>query len=147
MKTIVVDASVAIKWFLPEVHAGNAAQLLQKNLQLIAPDLFLAEVGNILWKKNRLKELALETATEILDNFKKLPINIYESEPLLDIAWQIATTYQCAVYDSLYVALAKTEKCLLVTADQTLINILRSTHLSSSLLWIEDLEKLSVFRT
>ncbi|OGT41540.1 MAG: hypothetical protein A3F42_05850 [Gammaproteobacteria bacterium RIFCSPHIGHO2_12_FULL_37_34] len=143
MKTIVVDASVAIKWFIPEIHAIDASRLLQKKLRFIAPDLIFSEVGNILWKKNRSKELTLEIATEILNDFKKLPIDIHESEPLLDAAWQIATTHQCTVYDSLYVALAKIEKCVLVTADQALHHALKTTPLARTLLWIEDIKNIA----
>lgn len=140
MKPIVVDASIVIKWFIPEIHAIHASRLLKKTFQFIAPDLILGEVGNILWKKQRSKELTLETATEILDDFKKLPIDIHESELLLDTAWQIATAYQCTVYDCLYVALAEHEKCLLVTADHSLYNTLSKTNLSSHLLWIENIK-------
>jgi predicted nucleic acid-binding protein len=140
LKTVVVDASVAIKWFIPEIHAIEATHLLHKNLKLLAPDLIFAEVGSILWKKCRLKELTLNIASAILDDFKKLPFDIYESEVLLDAAWQIATTHQCTIYDSLYVALAQTERSLLVTADSALYNTLKKTHLEKVLLWVEDIK-------
>ncbi|HLB41939.1 MAG TPA: type II toxin-antitoxin system VapC family toxin [Gammaproteobacteria bacterium] len=143
MKTIVVDASVAIKWFIPEVHAIAATRLLHKNLQFIAPDLIFAEVGNILWKKYRSKELTLDTANGILNDFKKLPLNSCASEFLLDTAWQIATAHQCTVYDSLYVALAQSERCLLVTADRVLYNTLSTTHLACILLWVEDIKNIN----
>lgn len=142
MKAIVVDASVVIKWFIPEVHTIAAARLLEKKLRLLAPNLIFAEVGNILWKKQRLQELTLDIASAILDDFKRLPFDSYENEFLLDAAWQIATTYKCTVYDSLYVALAQTENCLLVTADKALFNTLNSTSLAKLLLWVEDTNKL-----
>lgn len=140
MKGLVVDASVAIKWFIPEVHAIDASRLLNKNLQFMAPDLIFAEFGNILWKKCRARELTSNVATEILNDFKRLPLNSYEAESLIDLAWEIATTYRCTVYDSLYVALAQSEGSLLVTADRTLCNILKSTHLANLLLWVEDIK-------
>ena len=143
MKAIVVDASVAIKWFIPEIHAIAATRLLHKNLQFIAPDLIFAEVGNILWKKFRLKELTLDIASSILNDFKRLPLNSFESEPLLDTAWQIATTHQCTVYDSLYVALAQTEGCILVTADRVFYNVLSITNLAHTLLWVEDIKNIA----
>jgi predicted nucleic acid-binding protein len=143
LKAIVVDASVAIKWFIPEVHAIFATRLLHTNLHFIAPDLIFAEVGNILWKKYRSKELTLDTASAILDDFKRLPFNSHENESLLDAAWQIAIVHQCTVYDSLYVALAQTEGCLLVTADRTLYNTLCPTHLASLLLWVEDIKNIA----
>lgn len=140
MKAIVVDASVAIKWFIPEIHANFATRLLHKNLQFIAPDLIFAEVGNILWKKYRSKELTLNIASAILNDFKKLPIDSYESEPLLDPAWQIAIAHQCTVYDSLYVALAHMEGCLFVTADRVLYKTLSNTDLAHALLWVENIK-------
>ncbi len=143
MKTIAVDASVAIKWFIPEVHAISATRLLHTNLQFIAPDLIFAEVGNILWKKYRTKELTLDIASTILEDFKRLPFNIYENESLLDAAWKIATEHQCTVYDSLYVALAQTEGCLLVTADRVLHNTFKTTPLTRLLLWVEDIKNIS----
>jgi predicted nucleic acid-binding protein len=44
----VVDASVALKWFLPEVHSDAAARLLREGYRLHAPDLIRAEFGNVL---------------------------------------------------------------------------------------------------
>jgi predicted nucleic acid-binding protein len=139
LKAVVVDASVAIKWFVPKIHAAAAVRLLQDNMKLLVPDLIFAEVGSILWKKCRLKELTLDTASAILNDFTRLPFNSYESESLLDVAWKIATTYQCTVYDSLYVALAQMESCLLATADRALYNTLTTTPLAKVLLWVEDL--------
>ncbi len=141
MKSIVVDASVAIKWFIPEIHAEAAKQVLHNNLKLLAPDLIFAEVGSILWKKCRSKELTLEIATAILEDFKRLPINTIQNGYLLATAWAIATRYRCTIYDGLYVALAKVENCLLVTADRSLYNILETTPLFKHLLWVEDINQ------
>jgi len=143
LKSVVVDASVAIKWFVPEIHAIDAIRLLNTNLNLFVPDLIFAEFGNILWKKCRLKELTIDTASAILDDFKKLPFKNFESEPLLDAAWKIATEYQCTFYESLYLALAQTEGCLLATADRALCNTLRATQAASLLLWVGDLPNIS----
>lgn len=111
-------------------------------MNFLAPDLIFAEFGNILWKKCRSKELTIDVATTIFDDFKKLPFKSFENENLVDAAWQIATEHKCTFYDSLYLALAQTEGCLLVTADRTLCNILRTTQLDSLLLWVEDIKKI-----
>ena len=63
MKTAyVIDASVAVKWFVPEVHSEHALRLLRKKFALLAPELIQAEFGNILWKKCRAGELDGATA-------------------------------------------------------------------------------------
>ncbi len=139
MKKYVVDASVAIKWFIPEIHATAATRLWDNTIQLLVPDLIFAEVGNILWKKQRMQEITPTTALSILSDFKRLPIINYDILPLLHDAWQIAKEYSCSFYDSLYVALALREKSLLVTADQRLINNLVTAPWKQSLLFIEDI--------
>ena len=48
----VVDASVAIKWFVPEIHSDAALRLRGEAYELIAPDLLILEIGNILWKRS-----------------------------------------------------------------------------------------------
>lgn len=140
MKSIVVDASVAIQWFVPEIYHKKAFLLLKNNFNLIAPDLIYAEIGNVLWKKYRSKELSLIEADEILMRFKKIALEIIQSQDLLDIAWKIAVEFQRSFYDSLYVALAQFEDCKLVTADKVLMNALSATHLAEHLLWIEDVK-------
>lgn len=140
MKPIIVDASVAIKWFVPEVHAKAAVRVLDEKFKLLAPDLIFAEFGNILWKKCRLKELTLPIAKAILDDFKRVPLVLRTNENLLNEAWQIATQYNCTVYDSLYVAMAKIEQGILITADKALYQNLKTSELSSHLLWVEDIE-------
>lgn len=54
MKKVVVDASVVVKWFVPEIHSAPAARLLDSDVVLYAPDLIGSEVGNTLRKKVRL---------------------------------------------------------------------------------------------
>lgn len=141
MRKIVVDASVAIKWFIPEVHAKAAIRLLDIPTKFLAPDLIYAEVGNILWKKLRSNELTQDAARGILNDFKKIPFEISESQSLLEVAWQIATQHQRTVYDSLYLAVAFTENCQLATADLALVNALKSTSLNPLLLWVETIPK------
>lgn len=143
MRSIIVDASVAIKWFVPEIHAIAAVGLLDKKIKLLAPDLIFAEVGNILWKKWRLKELTIDIANAILNDFKRVPFEVHEHEGLLNTAWHIATTYNCTVYDSLYVALAEIENGLLVTADSALYKTLKKTSLGKVLLWVEDIKSIT----
>ena len=54
--TAVIDASVAIKWVVPEAGTEEAVELLGRG-GLVAPDLLFAECANILWKKVRNGEL------------------------------------------------------------------------------------------
>jgi predicted nucleic acid-binding protein len=134
----VVDASVAVKWFVPEIHSEHAVRLLRKRVDLMAPELIQAELGNILWKKCRAGEFDGTTGGEILDNFKRSPLVVHPHEPLLKLAWEIAVKYRQTFYDSLYLSLAMAEKTRMVTADRKFFDALTGTAPSPHLLWIED---------
>lgn len=138
MSRYVVDASVAAKWFIPEVHSDAALRLFEGDHSLAVPDLFLAEFGNILWKKVRLGDITRDEGWEILKAIKIVPFDIVSSVPLLDPAFEIAVSLGRTLYDSVYVALAILEGCPLVTADRALCRVIRATPFSRNVQWIEE---------
>ena len=139
MSAYVVDASVAVKWYVPEIHADRAATLLGDDHELHIPDLFLAEFGNILWKKVVRGELTDSEAKSIVQSLWAVPLRRHSSEPLLEAAVETALLTSRTVYDSLYVTLAVSLNCLLVTADEHLWNALHPTALSAHLQHVKDL--------
>lgn len=138
MRRFVVDASVAIKWFVPEVHHEAARRLLREGFELLSPDLVRAEVGNVLWKKWRRGELSAGEAVAVLRDFGRFPLRIRTSEPLMEGAWAVAERFGRSFYDGLYVALAVETESSLVTADSRLYNALREDALAENLLWVEE---------
>ncbi|MGQ0594619.1 MAG: type II toxin-antitoxin system VapC family toxin [Gammaproteobacteria bacterium] len=139
MSRWVVDASVAVKWFLPEVQSAEAVRLLRDDYLLFAPDLIFAEFGNVLWKKWRRKEIEADVARRILEDFRRFPLEVHSSETLLAAAWTIAEELHRTMYDSLYLALAESKGYRLVTADHKLYNSLKDSRLGPMLLRVEDI--------
>lgn len=137
MKKFVVDASVAVKWYVPEIHSEAAARLLDPEIALYAPDLLGPELGNILWKKVRREEIGREDADEILSAFARLPFEIRPSSVLLPAAFELAIALDRTVYDSLYLALALAEDCALVTADAKFHTVLAASRLAGHVRWVE----------
>jgi predicted nucleic acid-binding protein len=134
----VVDASVAVKWLVPEVHSCAARALLRRESVLLAPDLIRAEVGNVLWKRWRRRELDAAEVDAALADFRRFPLEVHSAELLLESAWTIARETGLTVYDSLYVALAVAQTASLVTADRRLFEGLRGGALAAACLWVED---------
>lgn len=118
----VIDASVAIKWVLHEPGREDSLQLLDAYesslLTLIAPVLLLIEVGNVLSKRCRRKEL---TAAQVRDAYRifqlRVPVLIDVREQMSS-AFELSLAHQIPVYDCLYLALAIDRRCDLVTADK-----------------------------
>jgi predicted nucleic acid-binding protein len=117
---VVVDASVAVKWFVPEELSSDARNLLTSEYELLAPDLLWAELGNALWKKHRRGELDQRTAMRLLRDFSRVPIEFHASERWTETALELALRHGVTVYDGLYLALAAGNRCRVVTADRRL---------------------------
>lgn len=137
MNALVVDASIVVKWFLPEAHAAAARRVLTGGRELVAPDLLWAEVGNVLWKKVSRQELTRDTARGILHDVQRFPLQTYDAKTLLDAAWDLANRLKLTVYDGLYLALAVNRDCTLVTADHHLYTAIKSGSLASTVTWVE----------
>ena len=134
MTALVLDASVAAKWFLPragEPLAEEAVALLRRYaegaIQLTVPDLFWAELGNILWKAVRAGRIPEKAATEALTGILGYALPTVGGRELSEDALAIALSTGRTVYDAMYVALAVQRGCTFVTADERLVNSL-ATH-------------------
>lgn len=139
MTHFVVDASVAVKWYLPEAESLQATDLLASGNILSASGLIYPEVANVFWKRVQRGELEPAQARLFLLDFLSSPLSIESSPFLLESAWNIATRYKRSVYDSLYLALADDLGATLVTADRRFYNALHETRLGGRLLWVGDL--------
>ncbi len=104
----------------------------------MAPELLLAEVGNILWKKHRLGELTVDDAGGIMDDLCRMPLQLVQMSPYIENALAIAIQYKRTVYDSIYLALAIHHGSQFVTADTKLVNALVDTQLTNKILHIEN---------
>jgi predicted nucleic acid-binding protein len=125
----VIDASVAAKWVLPdrsETLLDEAEQLLGRyakgQARLVVPDLFWAELGNILWKAVRRGRCTQKAAETGLATMRKRGLPTVPSDTLVEAAFAIAAAFDRTVYDSLYIALAIDCRGQLVTADEKLAN-------------------------
>lgn len=131
MTTVVLDASVAAKWFLPgpgETLRDEALNLLGQythgELRFIVPDLFWPEFGNILWKAVRLGRCSRAAGEGAITAMRDRKLPTFSSQELLHEAFTIATAFGRTVNDALYVALAVVSKAQLITADERLANSL-----------------------
>ena len=138
MNRFVLDASVATKWYVDEEHSAISLQFAATEPAWIVPDLFFAEVGNVLWKKVQRGEIDDVDAIEAVTLLHRLEIKVYEARSLIDSALKLALHFQCTVYDGLYLSAAILEDCPLVTADRKFFKIFSEDVLRKNILWIED---------
>ncbi len=139
MTRVVVDASVAIKWFIPERFSEAAWRLRGPDLRLSVPAFFWLEIGNVLAKKIRRDELTRDEGDYILRELRHLPLQRHADERLLHPAYVLALQTRRSLYDCLYLALAEALDGSLVTADRKFYSALMKEEQGRRLLWVEDI--------
>ncbi|MEM0482953.1 MAG: type II toxin-antitoxin system VapC family toxin [Nitrososphaerota archaeon] len=122
-KVLVLDASVAVKWFSAEKLSDKAHVILKKyvdgEVELIAPSLLFYEVANALRYNPRFGVKEVKAALKALED---LAFRVYDFKGELATN-AIETAYEAGitVYDGAYVALAEMEGATLYTADEQVV--------------------------
>jgi len=129
--TLVLDASVALKWALPAANeplTSESLRLFQRyrdgEVDFVVPDIFWAELGNVLWKGARRGRWNRNDAENTAADFQARQFTTVSSIVLLPDALRIAFAYDRSLYDCLYAALAVQAGVDLITADERLANAL-----------------------
>lgn len=119
---IVVDACVAVKWFLPEQGSEKAISLLSSGDALIAPGLIRVEVAAALTRRARQGSIshadAKETVRLWLESLAEGVLQISTTLEDLREAANLSLQLQHPMHDCVYLALARRTSSRLVTADQ-----------------------------
>ena len=125
----VLDSSGAFKWVVAEADADRALRLRDDFLkgvhELIAPDIFTAELAHALTRAERQGRLTAGEALALWTDVMTTPPQFFPSMPLTPRAIETSSQMRVGIYDCLYVALAEREKCDLITADDKLVKNLQ----------------------
>jgi predicted nucleic acid-binding protein len=125
---IVIDASVAAKWFLPEKGSDAAVELQEGPDALIAPDIIRMEVAGSITRRVRAEKkedrISPAVARSLCDKWFRFldtaPLDLIPEAELLQQAVNLSIEIKHTLPDCLYLALAQKEKAHLVTADKPL---------------------------
>jgi predicted nucleic acid-binding protein len=114
----IVDASVAVKWFVAETDSLVADELSASRHRLFAPGLIMAEAANALARKAL---AGLMSAAEARDYLHSLPYYLDDMiavDELIESALENACTLRHPIYDLIYLEAARRLDAQLVTADR-----------------------------
>ncbi|MBI5969499.1 MAG: type II toxin-antitoxin system VapC family toxin [Deltaproteobacteria bacterium] len=127
MKRAVIDASVVLKWYLPdEKYGGKALALLTRyiseDLEIAAPSLLEFEVINALVIAQRRGRIREEKIIAAIEGFINLGISLTDLSDLYSKIIHYCKAYNRSAYDASYLAVADREAITLITADEGLYN-------------------------
>jgi predicted nucleic acid-binding protein len=127
VNTLVIDASVVVKWVVEE-DGTSEALAVRRRAKLIAPELLAAECANILWKKVQRDELSKEEAFLAARLLQAADIEFPPSRHLLKATTRVAVELDHPACDCLYLAQAVERDCRFVTADERFVRKLGEGH-------------------
>jgi len=127
--SLVVDASVVVKWFVAEARSDAARSVLGSGERLLAPDLVVPEVCNAVWKKLRRGEVTPEQAAAAASGVHAVLDQTVPTAGLAARALDLARRGNHPVYDCFYLALAEVVGCDVVSDDACLEELPRTLNL------------------
>jgi predicted nucleic acid-binding protein len=136
--TLVVDASVVVKWFVEEDLADEAATLLHRPILLYAPDLIVSEVTNAAWKYFVRGTISRAQAEVIALSLPRSPLHLTASIFLHQRALELAIELRHSVYDCLYLACAERVGGRVVTADRALLRKVKGSSFADLVVSLPD---------
>lgn len=125
MSDVVVDASLAVKWFLEEEQSIEARQLLREweaaRVRRVAPSWFACEVGNVLHRRLIRGQITLGRARIAVDLVLGQVVTVDVEPAITQRAIEFADRFDHgASYDAQYLALAEHLGCEVWTSDRRL---------------------------
>jgi len=120
---VVLDASAAAE-IVKQSQAGvDFINALMRSERVFAPDLYIAEIGNYMWKNGRKDRVRTDTLTKMADECIGYIDEYTSSTELWREALRLAQEEDHPVYDMLYAALARRHDAVLLTMDRRLCDV------------------------
>jgi predicted nucleic acid-binding protein len=130
IRPVVVDTSVAVKWFFEEPFSPQALGLLETfrngTHRPLAPGLIYPEFANTVWKRITQGTVRPEDGAATISAFLSIPFEITPSSFLVADAFLLALEHQQTVYDALFLALSLQANAEFITADESLYQVTHS---------------------
>ncbi len=141
--SVVVDASLAVKWLVEEEDSDKAHAALQswvdRDITRVAPYLMPFEVANALHRRMLRGELSVENSIRMIARLLESSLELHQPPGLHARALQLANELnQNAAYDAHYLALAEIIGCELWTADERLYRVARPSI--DNVRWIGEMD-------
>lgn len=125
--SLIVDASVAVKWVVPEPDSGAAEALLDLQPDLAAPSLLWIEAANALWARRHAGKMSPEEVLERVDRLEQVLVRRIPSAGLIIPATELALELRHPLYDCVYLACALEQDSHVVTADSRFLKVVSAS--------------------
>ena len=118
--TIVLDVSAAIEIILKKEKKELFDGYFKNAKWVIAPDLFVSEISNVLWKYNKVKQIKHDECIQYVEDSLAMVDDFIEAKDLWKEALGESIKNMHSVYDMFYAVLTRRNDAKLLTNDKAL---------------------------
>jgi predicted nucleic acid-binding protein len=136
--TLVVDANVAVKWFVAQQGSDHARRVLAYPRELIAPTLLVGEATTSIWRHVAPGDIDDAQARAAIIHLPRWFNELVDDRLLAAPAMDLAIELNYAPYDLFYLALSIERNAPFVTADRRLVNRLSATKYRSRTVLLQE---------
>lgn len=126
--TIVLDASASIEFLLGRGATQKIKKLLEDSAWVIAPDLYVSEVTNVLWKYFQFEKMEKVVLETLLERAMVLPDDIITTKDMAKEVFALSCLSVFSAYDLFYLVLARRHNATLVTMDRKFGQLAQKLH-------------------
>jgi predicted nucleic acid-binding protein len=134
----IVDASVAVKWFVVESHSEQADELSLGRYRLYAPRIIVTEVANALSRKTMAGLMSVDEACHYLPSLRSFFDSIVEIDDMIEPALINACELRHPIYDLIYLETARRMNDQMITADRRFTSKLAGSDLARHVTLLSD---------
>ena len=138
MTDVVIDATIVLKWFLPELDDAACLRLLNSPIKMHAPTLLAVQVGQALGRRTKTGHVTQEVANRVMATMHRLPIRWTGDAELSAAALRITQLSSRSFPDAVYFALAAKLDAPVVSADRRWCQIVGSGPLCDWVRFVGD---------
>ena len=116
---MVIDTMVFVYALLRvESKYEQALAVLAEAEQIIVPDSFFAELGNVVWQWIVFRQLPINIGLDVLHDAEELVTKVIPVTSVLDAALKLSVEKNHSLYDTVFVAAAVQEQVQVITFDR-----------------------------
>jgi predicted nucleic acid-binding protein len=128
----VLDASAAVEVVLQRPQADEIGEIILKADWVIAPTLFIAEIGNVFWKYQKMAAYPLDACETSIEHAIGIPDDYINEIELYRESFSMGCMLNHSVYDMLYLVLARRNNAILLTLDKKLKSVAQNSGVNTN---------------
>ena len=126
-----LDVSGAMEILLQKEKADGFSKVLRESTLVVAPDLYVSELTNTLWKYCTAKILTKDECIQYIQDGINFVDNFIDSREIWHEAFSEGITNKHSIYDMFYLVATRRNSGCLITNDSVLATICRKNHVQT----------------